>query len=224
MTNQTNQRITVRRPERAEVPAVAEAYTAANLHDPVLSWVIHDEDARRRLTIGTWPETTAAYLESILHSGELVIAEDESGAVAGISLWERIDHSQGTGTPGLEDPEGAQFIEQAYGEYADRMKLLVELTGQRQPKDTHWYLLNIVVDSGRRGQGFGGAMLREQLGRLDAEGEPVYLEASSPRNRALYERVGFTDLGDPIELPDGPRLQPMWRPASVEAQRSHSTG
>ncbi|UJW31545.1 hypothetical protein L3Q67_41320 [Saccharothrix sp. AJ9571] len=59
--------------------AVAEAYTAANLHDPVLSWVIDDEDARRRLTIGTWPETTVAYLEGILHSGELLLARTSPG-------------------------------------------------------------------------------------------------------------------------------------------------
>ncbi|SFB54761.1 Acetyltransferase (GNAT) domain-containing protein [Amycolatopsis marina] len=221
----TNHRIRIRRPERAELPAVAEAYTAANLHDPVLSWVIDDEDARRRLAVDTGPEVTMPYLESILLSGALVIAEEKTGVVAGISIWERIDYSQGTGTSTLQDPEGAQFIEHTYGEFADRMKLLIELTGQRRPQaGTYWYLSNVVVDPDRRGQGIGGAMLREQLGQLDAERVPAYLEASSPRNRRLYERVGFTDVGDPIELPDGPRLQPMWRPASAEVARSPWTG
>jgi GNAT superfamily N-acetyltransferase len=221
----TKHRITVRRPDRSELAAVAEAYTVANLHDPVLSWVINDEGARRRLTTGTWPETMVAYLESILHSGDVVIAEDESGTVAGTSLWERIDRSRGTGASGLRDPEGTQFIEHAYGEYADRMKLLIELAGQRQPNNgVYWYLLNIVVDPNRRGRGIGGVMLLEQLRRLDAENVPAYLEASSPRNRRLYERAGFTDLGGPIELPDGPRLQPMWRPAADDVDRSRSTG
>ncbi|GAB3436110.1 GNAT family N-acetyltransferase [Actinophytocola sediminis] len=206
----TNDRITVRRPERAELTAVATAYLTANLHDSVLSWVIDDEDARRRLTVGAGPEPTVAYLESVLHSGELLIAE--SGAVLGISLWERIDRAQGT--PGLQDPQGAQFIEHTYGEYADRMKLLIALTGERLPAGAYWYLLNIVVDQDRRGQGIGGTLLGEQLRRLDEDGMPAYLEASSPRNRKLYQRVGFADLGDPIQLPDGPRLQPMWRPAA----------
>ncbi|WP_199435287.1 hypothetical protein [Qaidamihabitans albus] len=62
-------------------------------------------------------------------------------------------------------------------------------------------------------------MLREQLRRL-----PAYLEASSPRDRRLYERVGFTDLGDPIEPPDGPRLQPMWRPATAGMDRPEPSG
>lgn len=215
----TNHRITVRRPEPAELPAVAAAYAAANLHDPVLSWVIDDAEARRRFTVDSPPEATVAYIDGILRSGELLMAEDASGAVAGISLWEWIDHTGGNGTPGLRDPEGAQFIEHAYGPYADRMKLLIDLTGQRIPKTgAFWYLLNIVVGPERRGQGIGGAILHEKLGRLDAANLPAYLEASSPRNRRLYERAGFTGLGDPIDLPGGPRLQPMWRPSGQVAK------
>ncbi|WP_052810194.1 GNAT family N-acetyltransferase [Streptomonospora alba] len=221
----TNDRITVRRPERAELPAVAEAYTAANLHDPVLRWVIDDENERRRITAGTWQETTVAYLENVLHSGELVIAEDESAAVAGVSLWEWTDPAQATGGSALQDPEGARFIEHAYGEYAGRMKLLIELTGRRRPQaPAYWYLLNIVVDPRRRGQGIGGAMLRTHLKRLEAERAPAFLEASSPQNRRLYERFGFADLGEPVELPEGPRLQPMWRPPAAAPDRSPSQG
>lgn len=201
--------LTIRRPERAELPVVADAYTAANLHDPVLSWVAGGEDTRPLVTRGTWRETTLAYLEGILDSGELVIADDGSGSVAGIALWTRID------APGPPDPEGTAFIEHAYGEHAGRMRLMIELTERRRPKaGPYWYLLNIVVDPDRRGRGIGGALLRERLSRLDAEGEPAYLEASSPRNRRLYERAGFTGLGGPIQLPNGPRLQPMWRAAS----------
>ncbi|MFJ8632616.1 hypothetical protein [Streptomyces sp. NPDC093568] len=37
------------------------------------------------------------------------------------------------------------------------------------------------------------------------------LEASSVRSRRLYERLGFEPEGEPIALPDGPRMWPMWR-------------
>lgn len=69
----------------------------------------------------------------------------------------------------------------------------------------------------RRERLAGGAdELANWLGGVLETGEivaavPVYLEASTPRNRALYERHGFRDHGEPIPLPDGPRLQPMWR-------------
>ena len=34
--------------------------------------------------------------------------------------------------------------------------------------------------------------MRRTLDRCDAEGAPAYMEASSERNAALYERLGFT--------------------------------
>lgn len=33
----------------------------------------------------------------------------------------------------------------------------------------------------------------------------------SERNAALYAQRSFTPLGDPITLPHGPDLRPMWR-------------
>jgi hypothetical protein len=48
------------------------------------------------------------------------------------------------------------------------------------------------------------------LERCDRDSAPVYLEATSDRNRALYERHGFRAHGD-IRLPDGPSLWRMWR-------------
>ncbi|MDP9345553.1 MAG: GNAT family N-acetyltransferase, partial [Actinomycetota bacterium] len=43
------------------------------------------------------------------------------------------------------------------------------------------------------------------------QGLPAYLEASSPRNRALYERHGFS-VTEELKLPrNGPPLWLMWR-------------
>jgi RimJ/RimL family protein N-acetyltransferase len=40
---------------------------------------------------------------------------------------------------------------------------------------------------------------------------PAYLEASTERSAALYERLGFVHLGKRC-VPDGPRFWPMRRP------------
>ena len=49
------------------------------------------------------------------------------------------------------------------------------------------------------------------LQRADADGLPAYHEATSPRNRALYERHGYVNQGE-LVLPDGgPTLWRMWR-------------
>ncbi len=46
--------------------------------------------------------------------------------------------------------------------------------------------------------------------RADVDTLPAYLEASSPRNRALYERHGFEVTGE-IQVADSPPLWPMLR-------------
>jgi hypothetical protein len=48
------------------------------------------------------------------------------------------------------------------------------------------------------------------LERCDRDGAPAYLEATSDRNRALYERHGFRADGG-IPLPGGPMVWRMWR-------------
>jgi hypothetical protein len=45
---------------------------------------------------------------------------------------------------------------------------------------------------------------------LDSVTGPAYLESSKPENIALYERFGF-EQRDPIRVPAGPELWPMWR-------------
>ncbi|QYN34952.1 hypothetical protein K1T35_42510 [Pseudonocardia sp. DSM 110487] len=61
-----------------------------------------------------------------------------------------------------------------------------------------------------------------RLVRADADGLPAYLEATSLRSRSLYERHGFRDAGDPIQLPDGPSLWPMWRPTPRQGAKTCS--
>jgi GNAT superfamily N-acetyltransferase len=79
------------------------------------------------------------------------------------------------------------------------------------PEEPHWHLPFLGVLPESQGQGIGSLLMRPVLERCDREGTPAYLEASTPRNRALYLRHGF-DVLDEIRLPGGgPRLWRMWR-------------
>ena len=49
--------------------------------------------------------------------------------------------------------------------------------------------------------------MRPALDRCDNDNLPAYLEASSERSAAPYERLGFVHLGV-LRLPDG--YPPMW--------------
>lgn len=128
--------------------------------------------------------------------GELVVSADGTAA----AVW--LPRSAEPSVPGHEPIPDAWV----------RLRTFLALTEARHPAgQEHLYLVFLGVLPAAQGRGLGGALLRERLTRADAEGVPTYLESSSPRSRALYERHGFRDTGDPIHLPDGPPVWPMWR-------------
>jgi GNAT superfamily N-acetyltransferase len=95
----------------------------------------------------------------------------------------------------------------------DLLRLLraISLIVSEHPHESHYYLPVIGVAPEWQGKGIGTAMLKPVLDRCDREGLPAYLEASSPRNRACYERSGFV-IRDELHLPGGgPPIWPMWR-------------
>ncbi|SKA38996.1 Acetyltransferases [Marinactinospora thermotolerans DSM 45154] len=98
-----------------------------------------------------------------------------------------------------------------------RLSTYLAATAMRHPKDRpHTTLQFLGVHPAHQGRGLGTALLVRGLARADAAGLPAYLEVDSPRNAGWYARHGFAPLGDPIVLPDGPTIQPMWRePASA---------
>jgi ribosomal protein S18 acetylase RimI-like enzyme len=55
----------------------------------------------------------------------------------------------------------------------------------------HYYVRDIGVHPDTQGRGLGSALMRPLLDRCDQEGLPAYIEASSERSAALYERLGF---------------------------------
>lgn len=88
---------------------------------------------------------------------------------------------------------------------------VLELMKRHHPEEPHWYLAVIGSDVTVRGQGYGQALMRSRLDRVDAEHAPAYLESSKPENVPYYQRFGFEVAGE-IVLPDGgPTLWPMWR-------------
>ena len=87
------------------------------------------------------------------------------------------------------------------------------------PPARHWYLNAIAARRGQRARGVGARLLEPFLARSDAEGVPIYLESSNPRNLTFYHRYGFEDYAPRVDLPEsGPPIQPMSRPAGSTPQ------
>ncbi|RIJ51598.1 GNAT family N-acetyltransferase, partial [Clavibacter lycopersici] len=85
-----------------------------------------------------------------------------------------------------------------------------------RPGLPHWRLAEVGVGASARGLGVGSALLAHGLARVDADGSAAYLESSTARNRALYLRNGFAELGALAGLA-GSSPVAMWRPARAEA-------
>ena len=87
---------------------------------------------------------------------------------------------------------------------------MFEQMGSCHPSEPHWYLPLIGVDPSEQGHGAGSELMRRGLARCDRDGLPAYLEATSPRNLSLYERLGFKAVGR-IQTKTSPPIIPMLR-------------
>jgi len=75
---------------------------------------------------------------------------------------------------------------------------------QKYAPEPHWYFFALGVAPELQGRGLGTALITEGLQRADKDGCPAYLETSSERNVAYYERFGFKVVGEAPLGKDGP--------------------
>jgi len=106
---------------------------------------------------------------------------------------------------------GAIAFVRALGIRLPRARRLQNLFEANHPEEPHYYIRYLGVATPFQGQGLGSALLRPTLDRCDSGRVPAYLEASTERSAALYQRLGFIHLGE-LRVPNGPRCWPMRRP------------
>ena len=190
----------IRRASSADAQVVGMILAEAFMRDPVSGWIFPDHRHRA----AAHPAFFGEFVTLVLDAGEIHLAGDGAGA----ALWLPADGSAG----GDEGDELYQALEASIGaEATKRFGILDELMTANHPGAPHWYLPFVAVHPDQHSRGVGSALLRHQLARLDGIGSAAYLEASSPRNAALYERHGFARGEVTLDLPDGPSLYPMWR-------------
>ena len=202
MTTVQPDTVHVRRTAEGEHAAVAATLAAAFRDDPLFAW-IHPDPAER-------VDRTQFFFDRIvevLAQHDDTWAAESSGEIEGAALW--VPH----GSPPMSEAEGealgAALAERA-GDDAERLFALMALSEQHHPHEPHEYLWFLGVQPERQGRGVGGATMAPVLARADRAGHRVYLEATSIRSKALYERHGFV-AGTPISVDDSPPLWPMWR-------------
>jgi GNAT superfamily N-acetyltransferase len=172
--------------------------TTAFASDAVTRWFLRD--AHFYLTY--WPQLVQLIAGAAFTGGTADAIDDHGG----VALWL---------APGVSsDDEGigalaAEAIPEA--EQEDAFAFMMQIA-EYHPQEPHWYLALLGVDPTKQGRGYGSALLASTLERCDRDRMPAYLEASSPRNKALYERHGFVEVGL-IQAGSSPPMWPMLRTA-----------
>ena len=186
----------------ADVEPVARALAQAFEDDPHFRWIVRDDRKRlERLHHGFGLFTRRIWFpqnEGFTHDKHVGGALWMPPGTWHVGLLAQLRLMPGT-------------IRVMRGDSARLLKALnfIERKHPRSPR--HWYLPIIGVAPAWQGRGFGAALLRPVLERCDQDRVPAYLEASTPRNRALYERHGFEVVEECRYASDGPPMWRMWR-------------
>jgi ribosomal protein S18 acetylase RimI-like enzyme len=189
----------VRRATPADAGALGRTLASAFRDDPVFSWGIPDARERDRLL----PSWFRVVVDALVEHRETYCTKDGSGA----TLWVP------PGVAPLTEEQEARLGEATAFFGAAAVERFAALSGEmeaRHPLVPHLYLWFAGVHASHQGQGHGGRLLRSRLRRADEQGVPAYLEATSPRNRVLYERHGFVVTGE-LSVNGSPPLWQMWR-------------
>ncbi len=197
VTNRPPPEARIARAARNDAARLAASLSTAFYDDPVFRWFSPDDHRRGAML----PDFFDVFVHAYLSHGEAYTDD----AVSGAALW-AAPHTD----PLSAEPVYAERLEEIAGVDAARLFEIVELLEAHSPHERHYHLQFLGVLPERQGAGLGSALMAPILQRCDRDGMPAYLEATSDRNRALYERHGFRAHGD-IPLPGGPALWRMWR-------------
>jgi ribosomal protein S18 acetylase RimI-like enzyme len=165
-------------------------------NDPVCRWVWPE----RRQYLKAFPRFARAFGGRAIDLGSAHYYE----GFLGVALWL---------PPGVGPDEESlvEIMQQTVtGERLQEVFSMFEQMGAYHPGEPHMHLPLIGVGPASRGRGVGSELLRAMLETCDRDQIPAYLEATSPRNVALYRRHGFEALGK-IRVEDCPVIVPMLR-------------
>jgi len=194
--------VDIKKATDADVPRLAQSLAKAFHDDPVISWMIPDDDKRLRLG----PFGFETWLGKI-YMPKAEVYTDEARAVG--ALW--APPGKWRMSVGLQARLAPRML-RLFG--VRRMPLILKglatLDKAHPDEQPHYYLGILGTDPDHQGKGLGSAAMQPVLDRCDAEGLGAYLESSKEQNVPFYRRHGFEVTGE-IHMPDGPPLWPMWR-------------
>ncbi|WP_433651552.1 GNAT family N-acetyltransferase [Micromonospora zamorensis] len=190
--------VTVRQATPDDAGRLIGVLAEAFFHDPVAHWLISGHDDRRFVSYRYFTHVVGHSLQY----GHVETTSDGSAA----AIW----YARPAPSPSIAAGRHTG-VQEATGAYAPKFLLLETMLESHHPPEPHRYLAYAAVSPEHQGRGTGTALLSNYHQQIDPLGLPAYVEATSPRNRDLYLRLGYLP-GPSMVLPNGgPRIWRMWR-------------
>lgn len=192
----------MRRAQPADHPSAAQALAAAFAGDPGWSHLIPHERERERRERRFFDSTLRHLVPA---RREVWVSEDARAA----AIWARPEEWS---VPPTKVVRQAPEMVRVFGRRLPlALRYLIHIERSHPTDRPHWYLEFLGTEPERQGQGLGSALMRPILTLCDRDGLGAYLEASSDRSQALYERHGF-EVVEVFDMPGGgPPIRRMWR-------------
>jgi GNAT superfamily N-acetyltransferase len=188
----------LRRASMQDIRPLKAVLAEAFFEDPILGWLM-PKDSKRLAHLRRYFAIELRHLA--LARGRVWTTSDLAGAALSLPPG------------GWRSPLRVTLLEgSAFGVHLSRAARLGAAIEWRHLRGPHYYVRDVGVLPSMQGHGLGSALLRPTLERCDREGLPAYLEASSERSAALYERLGFQSTRE-LRVGGSPPLRLMVRPA-----------
>lgn len=173
--------------------------TAAFWDDPLYTWLFPDEAQRPHAL----RDNLTLVLDRVAEVGQVVTNTDATA----VALW------TAPGVELLDDPQPFIGLLERWAPQRLEAALAGMAACGAHARPGEAVLHIAAVDPSVQGRGVGTAALQPTLAELDADGVDAYLESSSRRNIAFYQRSGFVTLAEVEVASSGPTMRPMRRHA-----------
>ena len=169
---------------------------AAFVADPFIRWMF--PDAKQYLTY--FPQVLKYFAGAAFeHHGAF-----RSGDYKAAACWL---------PPGVEPDEdalGKVLAEGVESDLQENVFAVLEQVGVSHPSVPHYYLPAIGVEPMTQGSGYGSILMERGVEICDQHQVAAYLESTNPANISLYEKFGFSIVGE-IQIDSSPVLTRMLR-------------
>ncbi|WP_067781582.1 GNAT family N-acetyltransferase [Actinomyces vulturis] len=183
---------------------ITELMADVFLHDPTMKLMVeHFPTERRRNMMAGF--LSLQLRDDYLPGGLVDVAwlvEDGQRTLAGSAWWIEMD-------PRFEHPGCEDRAVRVLGDGAALWNRCEELAAPFHPQCPHHYLYLLAVNPDCRSMSVGSKLLEHGIDRAHQRNMPAFLEATTTRAAALYERMGMRSVGL-IEASDPlPECYPM---------------